>query len=49
MPAMPRMNRKAIKIFYAIQGKPANMVKKTEKEKKTDDQLFIQDAWRMKS
>ncbi len=49
MPAMPRINKKATKIAYSIIGKPANMQKRTEKEKKVIDSLFIQDAWRMKS
>jgi hypothetical protein len=48
MPQMPRTSKKATKIAYAILGKPANMKRRSAKEKKVDNTLFRIDAWRMK-
>ncbi len=39
---MPRINKKCIKIFYDLLGKPANQAKRTEKQKKLDQVILTQ-------
>jgi len=49
MPAMPRPNKKCTKIAFNILGTPANMrSKKTESQKKLDEQLLAQQTSRIK-
>jgi len=49
MPAMPRPNKKATQIAFNILGVPANMrSKKTESQKKLDQQLLAQQTSRIK-
>jgi hypothetical protein len=50
MPAMPRMNTKAIKIAYAVLGEPESSreEKKSKKKKRQDDRLFYEESMRIR-
>jgi len=48
MPVMLRPNGKAKKIAYAILGKPANMNKRTPKERELDRRLLYEESYRVR-
>lgn len=48
MPQAPRPEGKAKKIAYAILGKPANLQKKSKKEKQIDKVLLFQETARVR-
>jgi hypothetical protein len=45
---MLRPNGKAKKIAYAILGKPANMNKRTPKERELDRRLLYEESYRVR-
>ncbi len=48
MPAMLRPEGKAKRIAYAILGKPANMQKRTKKERFVDRRLLFEETYRVR-
>jgi len=48
MPATPRPKGKPTKIAWGILGKPGNMEKKSEKDRKIDKQLIFQETMRVR-
>lgn len=49
MPAMPRFNKKATKIAFALLGKPANLQKRlTYKDSKVKQRLVFEETARIR-
>lgn len=50
MPAMPRINAKAIKIAYSILGEPESSreEKKTKRKKNQENELIFQETMRIR-
>jgi len=48
MPAMPRPDDKPKKIAYAILGKPANLKKKSKKQRDLNKRLIFEETQRVR-